>query len=60
MRIIILGNQKFGAAVLKKFSDETIHDVIAVVCEKDSIGKPIDPIKTLADKLRIPLFQVEN
>lgn len=60
MRIIILGNQKFGAAVLKKFNDETIHDVIAVVCEKDSIGKPIDPIKTLAKQLRIPLFQPEN
>jgi methionyl-tRNA formyltransferase len=40
MRILILGNQKFGAAVLKKFYNETVHNVIAVVCEKDSIEKP--------------------
>lgn len=60
MRILILGNQKFGAAVLEKFYNETVHDVIAVVCEKDSIEKPIDPIKKLADRLKIPVFQPEN
>ena len=60
MRILILGNQKFGAAVLERFCNETVHDVIAVVCEKDSIEKPIDPIKKLADRLKIPVFQPEN
>ena len=60
MRILILGNQKFGAAVLEKFYNETAHDVIAVVCEKDSIEKPIDPIKILADQLKITKFQPEN
>ena len=53
MRILILGNQKFGAAVLEKFCNETVHDIIAVVCEKDSIKK-------LAEQLKIPVFQPVN
>jgi methionyl-tRNA formyltransferase len=60
MRIVIIGNQKFGAAVLQKFYNETDHDVVAILCKKDFIGKPIDPIKKLAEQFKIPVFQPEN
>ena len=60
MRILIIGNQKFGVAVLQEFYNRTDHDVIAVLCEKDYIGKPIDPIKKYAEQYKIPLFQTEN
>jgi methionyl-tRNA formyltransferase len=60
MKIIILGNQKFGAAVLQKFHYETDHDVVAVLCEKKSNGKSIDPIKKIAEQSKIPVFQTEN
>ena len=60
MRIVILGNQKFGAAVLEKFVNETVNDVVAVICEKDFFEKPINPIKKLAAQYKIPVFQSEN
>ena len=60
MKVIILGNQKFGASVLQKFCEETNHEVVAVLCEPDIIGKPIDPIKQYAESLNIPLFQTKN
>jgi len=60
VKVIILGNQKFGASVLQKFCEETNHEVVAVLCEPDIIGKPIDPIKQYAKSLNIPLFQTKN
>jgi|TARA_B100001971_G_C18101010_1_gene488836 methionyl-tRNA formyltransferase len=60
MKIIILGNQKFGASVLQKFCEETDHKVVAVLCEPDIIGKPINPIKQYAESYKIPLFQPQN
>jgi len=60
MKVIILGNQKFGASVLQKFYEETNHKVVAVLCEPDVIDKPIDPIKQYAESFKIPLFQTKN
>lgn len=60
MKIIIIGNGKFGAAVLKEFYNKTDYDVVAILCEKDLIGKPIDPIKKFAKQYKIPLFLPEN
>ena len=60
MKVIILGNQKFGASVLQKFYEETNHKVVAVLCEPDVIDKPIDPIKQYAESFKIPLFQPKN
>ena len=50
MRILIKGNQRFGAAVLQEFYNRTDHDVIGILCEKDFIEKPIDPIKKYAEQ----------
>ena len=60
MKVIIIGNQKFGESVLKNFYEETNHTVVAVLCEQDRIGKPIDPIKLYAEKYKIPFFQPKN
>ena len=56
MKVIIIGNQKFGESVLQKFYEETDHTVVAVLCEQDIIGKPIDPIKKYAENYKIPFF----
>ncbi len=60
MKVIIIGNQKFGESVLQKFYEETDHTVVAVLCEQDIIGKPIDPIKKYAENYKIPFFQPKN
>jgi len=60
MKVIILGNNKFGESVLQKFHEEKLHNVVAVICNQDILGKPIDPIKKYAKKHKIPLFQPHN
>ena len=57
MRIILMGKQAFGRSTLEKFHGETDHDVVAVYCEPDKDGAPIDPVKEYAQSCNIPLFQ---
>lgn len=60
MKIILMGNQLFGESTLKKFHEETTHDVVAVYCMPDEKNKSIDPVKNYALNNDIPLFQPSN
>ena len=48
MRLIVMGQQAFGKDCLAKLLDEGKDEVVAVYCEPDREGKPIDPIKEFA------------
>ena len=41
MKIILMGQQKFGESTLKKFHKETDHEVVAVYCMSDKDEKSI-------------------
>ena len=60
MKIILMGQQKFGESTLKKFHEETNHKIIAVYCVPDSDEKSIDPVKKYAQSYGIPVFQPLN
>ena len=44
MRLIVMGQQAFGKDVLAKLIDTGTDEVVAVYCEPDRDGKPVDPI----------------
>jgi methionyl-tRNA formyltransferase len=48
MRLIVMGQQAFGKDVLAKLLEEGRDQVVAVYCEPDRAGKPVDPIKEFA------------
>jgi methionyl-tRNA formyltransferase len=47
MKLIIMGQQAFGKDCLEKLVASE-DDVVAVYCEPDRDGKPVDPIKEYA------------
>ncbi len=57
MRVIVMGQQAFGKDVLSKIVSAKIDRVVAVYCEPDKDGIPIDPIKEYALSLGIPVYQ---
>ncbi len=57
MRIIVMGQQAFGKDALEKILDAGTDDVVAVYCEPDIEGKPVDPIKEFASERGIPVYQ---
>lgn len=57
MRIILMGQQAFGKDVLEKLLDKGEDDVVAVYCEPDKEGKPVDPIKEFALEKGLPVYQ---
>lgn len=57
MRVILMGQQAFGKDVLAKILDAGADDVIAVYCEPDKDGKPVDPIKEFALEKGLPVYQ---
>ena len=57
MRVIVMGQQAFGKDVLSKIVSANIDTVVAVYCEPDKDGRPIDPIKEYALSLGIPVYQ---
>jgi len=59
MRIIVHGQQAFGAAVLKAMLDRG-DNVVAVYCAPDREGRPADPIKTLAEENGLPVYQPKS
>jgi len=56
MRLIVMGQQAFGKDCLEKLmaSDD---EVVALYCEPDRDGKPVDPIKEYALELGLPVEQ---
>lgn len=57
MRLIVMGQQAFGKDVLAKLLDEGKDEVVAVYCEPDREGKPVDPIKEFALEKGLPVEQ---
>lgn len=60
MRLIVMGQQAFGKDVLAKLLDAGTDEVVAVYCEPDKEGKPVDPIKELAVEKGLPVYQPAN
>lgn len=57
MRLIVMGQQAFGKDALQKLLDTGTDEVLAVYCEPDRDGAPIDPIKELALEKGLPVMQ---
>ena len=57
MKLIVMGQQAFGKDVLAKLLDAGTDEVIAVYCEPDREGKPVDPIKEFALEKGLPVHQ---
>ena len=48
MRLIVMGQQAFGKDALAKILEAGKDEVVAVYCEPDREGRPVDPIKEFA------------
>jgi methionyl-tRNA formyltransferase len=59
MRIVVNGQQAFGAAVLEALLERG-EDVVAVYCAPDKEGKPSDPLAEAARKAGIELRQPDS
>ncbi|EFL87516.1 methionyl-tRNA formyltransferase [Ahrensia sp. R2A130] len=57
MRLIIMGQQAFGKDALAKLLEAGTDEVVAVYCEPDRHGKPVDPIKEFALEKGLPVHQ---
>ena len=57
MRLIVMGQQAFGKDVLAKLLETGTDEVVAVYCEPDREGKPVDPIKEFALEKGLPVLQ---
>ena len=60
MRLIVMGQQALGKDVLAKVLDAGTDEVVAVYCEPDRDGKPVDPIKEFALEKGLPVEQPAN
>jgi methionyl-tRNA formyltransferase len=60
MRLIVMGQQAFGKDVLAKIIETGTDEVVAVYCEPDREGKPVDPIKEFALEKGLPVHQPAN
>lgn len=60
MRLIVMGQQAFGKDVLAKLLETGTDEVIAVYCEPDREGRPLDPIKEFATENGLPVLQPAN
>ncbi len=57
MRVIVMGQQAFGKDCLARILEEGRDEVVAVYCEPDREGKPVDPTKELALQKSLPVLQ---
>jgi methionyl-tRNA formyltransferase len=57
MRLIVMGQQAFGKDALAKLLEAGTDEVVAVYCEPDRAGKPVDPIKEFALEKGLPVLQ---
>ncbi|MFP7674466.1 methionyl-tRNA formyltransferase [Marivita sp. S0852] len=60
MKLIVMGQQAFGKDVLAKLLETGTDEVVAVYCEPDKEGKPVDPIKEFALEKGLPVHQPAN
>ncbi len=60
MRLIVMGQQAFGKDVLAKLLETGTDELVAVYCEPDKEGKPVDPIKEFALEKGLPVQQPAN
>jgi methionyl-tRNA formyltransferase len=60
MRLIVMGQQAFGKDVLAKLLETGNDELVAVYCEPDKEGKPVDPIKEFALEKGLPVHQPAN
>ena len=60
MRLIVMGQQAFGKDCLAKLLEAGKDEVVAVYCEPDKDGRPIDPIKEFALEKGLPVHQPAN
>ena len=59
MRIVILGQQAFGKAVLERLLSGE-DDIVAVFCPPDIEDRPVDPLKALALEEGLALHQLRS
>jgi methionyl-tRNA formyltransferase len=59
MRIVVNGQQAFGAAVLEALLDRR-HEVVAVYCAPDKEGRPPDPLAEAAREKGIEVRQPDS
>ena len=60
MRLIVMGQQAFGKDCLAKILEAGTDEVVAVYCEPDRDGKPVDPIKEFALEQGLAVHQPAN
>ena len=60
MRLIVMGQQAFGKDALAKLIETGTDEIVAVYCEPDRDGKPVDPIKEYALEQGLPVHQPAN
>lgn len=60
MRLIVMGQQAFGKDVLAKLKDTGTDEIVAIYCEPDRDGKPVDPVKEFGTEHGIPVEQPAN
>jgi methionyl-tRNA formyltransferase len=60
MRIVVNGQQAFGAAVLKALLEHGRDDVVAVYCAPDKEGRPPDPLAQAAREAGIEVRQPDS
>ena len=60
MRLIVMGQQAFGKDALAKILEAGKDEVVAVYCEPDREGKPVDPIKEFALEKGLAVHQPAN
>jgi len=56
MRIVVHGQQAFGKAVLERLLEQG-ENIVAVCTAPDKEGRPMDPLKELAEEHKIPVHQ---
>ena len=57
MRLIVHGQQAYGKSVLEAILGKGVDEVVAVYCAPDKEGRPLDPIKELAQERGLPVYQ---
>lgn len=56
MRLIVMGQQAFGKAVLEALLERG-ENIVAVYCAPDKEGRPVDPLKEAALEKGLPVHQ---
>ncbi|MCY4099922.1 MAG: methionyl-tRNA formyltransferase, partial [Rhodobacteraceae bacterium] len=60
MKLIVMGQQAFGKAVLEKILADGVDEVVAVYCAPDKPNRPMDPLKETALEKGIAVYQPAN